>query len=87
MLRYIGCDKYEFVTENNKTVVLTRNDIDTICNLASENENFDINKQMILLAEKSLHWQELYDELKQDRNILYDDIIELIRKHKITAED
>ena len=86
MLRYVGRDEYEFVNENNKTIILTKNDIDTICDLAMKDSNFEIGKEMENLAEKSLHWKELYDELKQDRNVLYNDIISLIQRHKIVEE-
>jgi len=86
MLRYIGRDEYEFVNENNKTIILTRNDIDTICDLAMKDSNFEIGKEMKNLAEKSLHWQELYNELRKDRDVLYKDILILIQKHKIEED-
>ena len=86
MLRYIGRDEYEFVNENNKTIILTKNDIDTICDLAMKDSNFEIGKEMKNLAEKSLHWQELYNELRKDRDVLYKDILILIQKHKIEED-
>ena len=60
--------------------------VNSISDFASLDSNFEIGKEMENLAEKSLHWKELYDELKQDRNVLYNDIISLIQRHKIVEE-
>jgi hypothetical protein len=83
MLTYVGLEKYEFFTEENVKIILTKNDIDTICSLAKDNPEFSLNQELEALAEKSAHWQELYNELKDDRNNLFDDIMELVQKHNI----
>jgi len=83
MLKYNGLDMYEFHTERNEMVVLSKKDVDTICELAMEDSNFDIGEKMEELADKSEHWQELYAELVKNKEELHNDIMDFVRKHKV----
>ena len=86
MLRYNGTDKYEFYTEDNKMIILSKNDIDTICSFAAQGNEFSLNQKLEALAETNEHWRDLYEDLRQDRNRLFDDIIDLMNKHNVISE-
>jgi len=83
MLKYLGSDKYEFWTENNVKITLTKSDINTIIDLAKNNPDFNLNQEIEALTEKSEHWQELYAELIKDKEELFNDIMSLVHNHKI----
>ena len=83
MLAYIGLDEYEFFTEKKVKITLTKNDINTICDLAKQNPEFDLNQEIEALADKSEHWQELYAGLISDREKLFNDIMSLVHNHNV----
>jgi len=83
MLHYQGSDIYTFYNEYNYPITLTKKDINTICELARENSDFDLNIEIQNLAEKSEHWKELYSELVKDKEKLFNDIMSLVHNHKI----
>jgi len=83
MLKYSGTDMYEFHTERNEMVTLSKADVNTMCELAMEDSEFDIGKKMEELADKSEHWQELYAELVKHKEELHNDIMDFVRKHKV----
>jgi len=83
MLRYLGTDMYEFCTERNEMVTLSKADVNTMCELAMEDSEFDIGQKMEELADKSEHWQELYAELFKHKEELHNDIMDFVRKHKV----
>jgi len=83
MLVYQGGDVYTFHNEFGHPITLTKVDINTICSLALEDPDFDIGKEMEYLAETSAHWQELYAGLIKDKELLYDDIMMFVKKHRV----
>ena len=83
MLHYEGTDVYTFHNEFGHPITLTKNDVNTICDLAKENPDFNLNQEVEALAEKSEHWQELYSELIRDKEKLFNDIMSLVHNHKI----
>ena len=83
MLKYNGLDMYEFHTERNEMIVLSKKDVDTICEFAMEDSEFDIGEKIEKLSEVSEHWQELYAELVQHKEELHNDIMDFVRKHKV----
>jgi len=83
MLIYQGNDVYQFHNEFGHPITLTRKDVNTICELAIEDPEFDIGQEMEKLADKSKHWQELYAGLVKDKETLHNDIIAMVKRHNV----
>ena len=79
MLKYLGGNLYEFYKSNNELIILSKEDVDTICDLAmNDSEYFSIGSKLEQLADDNQHWRTLYEELKDSKEKLIDEIRELI---------
>ena len=83
MLKYNGLDLYEFHTQSNNIIVLTKNDINTICELAKNNPDFDLYEEVKTLTHESKHWEKLFEELERDKHKLFNDIMSLVHNNKV----
>jgi len=78
MLVYDGYDQYTFHKPRGGTIELTKEDIETIVNLAEASNQFRAGQKLEELKESSAHWHELYNELKDNHSSLVEEIKTLL---------
>ena len=82
MLKYNGSDIYTFHNQHGHPITLTKEDINTICDLAMKDDTFDIGEEVAKLADDNKHWRELHAELKENFEQLKNDILNIINRNK-----
>ena len=82
MLEYNGYEQYTFHKPRGGTIELTKEDIDTIVELAEASNEFRAGKKLEELRESSDHWHELYNELKDSKSNLVTEIKEALAMHQ-----
>ncbi len=78
MLEYNGYDSYTFHKPRGGTIELSKEDIETIYELAEASNEFRAGQRLEDLKESSDHWRELYDELKENHSSLVEEIKTLL---------
>jgi len=82
MLVYDGYEQYTFHKPGGGTIELTKDDIDTIVELAEASNDFRAGQKLEELRESSDHWRELYDQLKDSKSNLITEIKEALAMHQ-----
>ena len=82
MLVYDGFEQYTFHKPSGGTIELTKDDIETICELAEASNEFRAGAKLEELRESSDHWRELYDELKSSKSDLITEIKDALAMHQ-----
>jgi len=81
MLEYNGYDSYTFHKPRGGTIELTKEDIETIVELAEASNEFRAGQRLEELRESSKHWQELYTEIKDKKSDLVQQIKDIMSSH------
>jgi len=66
MLQYDGLDMYEFRTERNEMIVLSKNDIEMIIDEAEKHEEFSLGSKFVSMKDDRDFYMETLETLKKE---------------------
>ena len=78
MLIYNGYNSYTFHKPHGGEIELSKEDIETIYQLAEASNEFRAGEEIEELKETSAHWRELFEELKDNHSSLIEEIKTLL---------
>jgi len=72
MLKYEGSNNYTFWNHKNQKISLAIEDINSIIELASKDENFEIGERLLSMGRDKEFWKDSYEQLVKDIKKLVD---------------